>query len=126
VDFLKREAGETKFGSVPFPEGLVQLLGENAVGHEQAVEVRDKPYCEPKFECLGCEEPCQVQLTCECGGDFCENCSCGTCEVGLCFVFASLTPLFFIRASVLVVVIQLRFVKTAVTRVISAMVAAGR
>ena len=41
VDFLKKEPGETKDGSVVFPEGLIQLLSENAVGHEQAAEVRD-------------------------------------------------------------------------------------
>ena len=38
VEFLKREAGETKFGSVPFHEGLIQLLGANQVGYERMVE----------------------------------------------------------------------------------------
>ena len=191
VSFLKRDVGETKFGSVPFPEGLIQMLGENKVGDRAAlnersrlweppaglryrrviraehnhlpdslfavprgatldfdggnwrvrynrlyidgfesIEPRDdsssdeepfatyvefikdhdgvyqdlvgdsdyiegdeyepdsdydheqKPDGEPQFECLGCGEPCQVQLTCDCGGDFCENCKCD-CEVDL-------------------------------------------
>ena len=38
VDFLKREAGETKFGYVPFPEALVQMYEEQMVGFERDVE----------------------------------------------------------------------------------------
>ena len=37
----------------------------------------------PQVECLGCEEPCRLPIVCHCGGDLCENCSCGNCEVDL-------------------------------------------
>ena len=62
VDILKKEAGETKDGSVVFPEGLIQLIGENEVGHEQAAEVRDSEpatcwYALPSSCSRGASEP---------------------------------------------------------------------
>jgi hypothetical protein len=53
-----------------------------------------KPDGEPKFECFGCGEPCQVQTVCECGGDFCENCKCSNCEVNLFCLAQSNSPFF--------------------------------
>ena len=41
VEFLKRDAGDTKDGSVSFPEALIDMLGERETGAAQIADLRE-------------------------------------------------------------------------------------
>ena len=47
VDLLKRDGGETKFGCVPFPEALIQLIGEHRVGDRAYIEEQSQLWGPP-------------------------------------------------------------------------------